>query len=121
MPSETRVETLFSASWYVLFPAFCFLQARLSYERGCLDPYELPQTLMRRQGAAVIIAAVYVGAYAWVTARCVGLARADGGSAATRWQLDWNGLRFLLMICVVGIDQVPRVAWTWLYAAVGRC
>jgi hypothetical protein len=121
VPSETRAEALFTATWYVLFPAFSGLQARLSYERGCLDPHELLQSLMRRQGTAVIVAAVYVSAYAWVTARGVSLVRAGGLTATTLSRLDWNGLRVILMVGLIAADQIPRQAWTWFYAAVSRC
>jgi hypothetical protein len=113
------------AVWWILFPLFAILVTRFSFERGCQDPYELLQPVMQRQAGALLVAAVYVGAYAWVLAAgTVMLRRRDPALSVTdQLRAVWGTQRWklLAMAAVLAIEQVPRAVWQWLYRAAGVC
>jgi hypothetical protein len=109
--TNDRLQRVFSYSWWILCPALFLLVVRFSYERGCLDPYELLQPLMRHQSLALIIAALYTGAHVWIVAAAVSIARARTS----------YGIKIVLMALVIALEQIPRVAWSWLYHAFGIC
>ena len=111
--------------WWIQCPLMTVLVARLSYERACLDPYELLRPIMQQQAGALGIAAVYVGAYAWLVAASILSARMWHSPAAPHSQLRaiWNQdlTKIGAMAAVLGLEQVPRAFWAWLYHGIKVC
>jgi len=111
--------------WWVVFPIFALLVSRFSYERACRNPYELLETVMHRQAAAVSIAAIYVGAHVWMVAACLITARAWDtlGSPGAELHRIWGDarLKLLAMAVALTVEQVPRAVWAWLYSQCGVC
>jgi hypothetical protein len=123
---DERVRRLLVLVWWVLCPAFLLLVARFSYERACLDPYELLRPLMRRQAVALTVSAIYVGAHVWLAAAGVLTARMWMAGASTLvgvLQTGWRGDRYkvIAMSVAIAIEQVPRAVWAWLYHTLGVC
>lgn len=122
--AEQVLRRLLGTLWWIAFPPFLIIVLRFSYERACLNPYELLQPIMQRQAAAVLVAATYLGAHAWFIAACVLTARAwDTPVAAGRLQAIWGPERFKILAIAgaLAVEQVPRAAWAWLYRAGGTC
>jgi hypothetical protein len=121
--TNDRLQRVYAYSWWILCPALLVLVARFSYERGCLDPYELLQPLMRHQSIALIVAAIYTGAHLWMVTAGVLLvrtARAAGLSDTPplMWPVD---IKVVVMAVAIAVEQIPHAAWAWLYHAFGLC
>ena len=122
--AEAVSRRLLGTVWWIAFPPFLVIVLRFSYERACLNPYELLQPIMQRQAGAVVIAAIYLGGYAWFVAASVITARSwDTRAAVAQIQAIWGPGRFKMfaMAGALVLDQVPRAAWAWLYRAGGLC
>jgi hypothetical protein len=111
------------AVWWLEFPAFLVLVLRLSFERGCLNPYELLEPLMRRQSTALAVALVYLGAHVWLLAVLVLLARQWPPSRGEWLEIMTPERRLQLagMAGALALEAVPRVVWVWLYHGAGMC
>ncbi|HEY7059618.1 MAG TPA: hypothetical protein VH458_23945 [Vicinamibacterales bacterium] len=110
------------AVWWLECPAFLVLVLRFSFERGCMNPYELLEPLMRRQSTAVAIALVYLSAHVWLLAVLVLLARQwpRGGERLEIMTLE-RRLQLAGMAGALALEAVPRVVWVWLYHGAGMC
>jgi hypothetical protein len=122
---ETGLAKLLLAFWWVLFPPFAILVCRFSFERGCRDPYELLQPIMQRQAGALLVAAIYVGAYLWVLAAGTLTIRLTQSAVSLSEQLGlvWGAHRWkvLAMAAALAVEQVPRAVWHWIYRIAGVC
>jgi hypothetical protein len=122
---EQNLRRFLAMVWWIEFPLMTLLVARFSYERACLDPYELLRPIMQVQAGALGIAAIYVGAYVWLVAASILSARLWHSPTAPLGQLRaiWN--RDLTKVCamaaVLGLEQVPRAVWAWLYHGIKVC
>ena len=121
--AHDSLQRLYSYSWWILCPALLLLVARFSYERGCLDPYELLQPLMRHQSMALIVAAIYTGAHLWMVTAGILLVRAVRAAALSHtppiiWSVD---IKVVVMAVAIAVEQVPHAAWAWLYHALRIC
>jgi hypothetical protein len=123
--TSDRLWRVLTYSWWMLWPAFVLLVLRFSYERACLDPYELLRPLMRHQSLALIIAAIYTGAYLWIVMAGVLVARTlpsrheSGLWAASADVKDLT--KVVGMAAAIGLEQVPRAVWGWVYGVIGVC
>jgi hypothetical protein len=118
--ADTRLKRLLAVTWWGVCPPCALLVARFSYERGCLDPYELLRPVMLHQTGALLVAAVYVAAHVWLLTAAILTARARDprlpwtNALRTAWGSDrW---KVIAMAVVIAVEQVPRAAWAWVYA-----
>jgi hypothetical protein len=117
-----RLLRLWSYSWWILWPAFLALVLRFSYERACLDPYELLRPLMRHQSLALAVAAIYTGTHVWIVVAGVLVARTMAKVREAKIAaLVTVDLKVPAMAAAIVLDQVPRAVWAWLYHALGVC
>lgn len=125
MITSDRLWRVLSYSWWILFPAFLLLVARFSYERACMDPYELLRPLMRQQSLALAIAATYVGAHVWLVTVVLLVARmVSSGHGARGWAVSVDVkevIKILAMAAALALEQMPRAVWAWLYHVLGVC
>jgi hypothetical protein len=119
--SEERANRWFAVTWWIVCPACALLVARFSYERACLNPYELLQPIMRHQSGALIVATIYVAAHVWLIATILLIARAWSRGRAPRFVAGSADLKVVAMAVVIALEQVPRAVWAWLYHLVGIC
>jgi hypothetical protein len=125
--SDDRASRWLAIAWWMVCPPFALLVARFSYERACLNPYELLQPIMRHQSGAVLVAAIYLAAHVWLVAAIVLIARAWDGinrrePRPVAWSIDVRVVvRVVAMAAVIAVEQVPRAVWAWLYHAIGVC
>ena len=124
-PVDRTLRRILVRVWWIEFPLIAMLVVRFSYERACLDPYELLRPVMQQQTAALGIAAVYVGAYVWVVTAAVLTARMwhHAGPSVSQLHAIWNDdlAKVHAMAGVLLLEQVPRAVWGWLYGAIGAC
>jgi hypothetical protein len=121
--SEDRANRWFAVTWWIVCPACALLVARFSYERACLNPYELLQPVMRHQAGALLVAAIYVAVHVWFVAAIVLAARAWNASYRLKGQpvaIDVDS-KLVAMGLVLAVEQVPRAVWAWLYHTIGAC
>jgi hypothetical protein len=123
--ADTHIKRLLTLTWWAIGPPCALLVARFSYERGCLDPYELLRPIMLRQTGALLVAGVYVAAHVWLITAAILTARARDAALPwtsalrTAWGPDlW---KVVAMAVVLAVEQVPRAVWAWIYRAVGVC
>jgi hypothetical protein len=123
--ADTNIKRLLALTWWVIGPPCALLVARFSYERGCLDAYELLRPVMLRQTGALLVAAVYVAAHVWLIAAAVLTARARDAAlpwtSALRAAWGHDQWKVVAMAVVLAIEQVPRAVWAWIYHAIGIC
>ncbi len=127
MIADTHLKRLLALTWWAICPPFTLLVARFSYERGCLDPYELLRPVMQRQVGALLVASVYVAAHVWLITAVILTARARDATLPwtpmrilrSAWDREW--WRVVTMAVVLAVEQFPRVVWAWIYHAIGVC
>jgi hypothetical protein len=123
--TSDRVWRMLAYSWWILYPAFFLLVLRFSYERACLNPYELLRPLMRHQSLALMIAAIYTGAHLWIVSAGVLLARMiPSRQGPGVWAVSVgvkDAGKIVAMSVAIALEQVPRAVWAWLYHAIGVC
>ena len=122
--AEQVLRRLLSTLWWIAFPPFLVLVLRFSYERGCLNPYELVRPIMQRQAGALVIAAIYVSGYVWFIAATILTARTwEARAAAGQLEAIWGPKRFQMfaMAGALALEQVPRAVWVWLCRLGGLC
>jgi hypothetical protein len=123
--ADTHIKRVLTLTWWAICPSSALLVARFSYERGCLDPYELLRPVMQHQTGALLVASVYVAAHVWLITAAILTARARDSAVswsnvlATVW--GTNRWQVVTMAVVLAIDQVPRAVWTWVFRAIGIC
>ena len=121
MISGERLLRLWSYSWWILWPAFLALVLRFSFERACLDPYELLRPLMRHQSLALTVAAIYTGAHIWIVVAGVLVARTMAEVREAKIAALVVDLKVPAMAAAIALEQMPRAVWSWLYHALGIC
>jgi hypothetical protein len=120
--SEARANRWLAVTWWAVCPACALLVARFSYERACLNPYELLQPVMRHQSGAVFVAAIYVAAHVWFVSAIVLAARAWSSNRLEGQPVVMGvDVKLLAIGLVLAVEQVPRAVWAWLYHAIGAC
>lgn len=116
---------LLTASWWVVFPLFSILVARLAFERGCADGLELLPAFMKRPSTAVIVAGLYLAAYVWVAAACLYSMRRSQRLVPGRNELReiWGAdlTKVVALAAVLVVEQIPRRLWTLIMHAFGGC
>lgn len=104
-----------STSWWIVFPSFSALIVRLSAERACADPYDLLPALTGTPAGAWLLAAVYVGAHAWiVTAYLITVSPAAQllpGSAAVRRVWGRDSFKLFAFVVAFAIEYAPMPVW----------
>ena len=122
---EAGFAKLLLAMWWILFPLFAILVSRFSFERGCRDPYELLQPIMHRQSGALLVAAIYVGAYVWVLAAGTLTVRLRDPALSLFDQLRllWgvHQWKVLAMVAALAAEHLPRAVWRLIYHSAGAC
>jgi hypothetical protein len=109
--ADTQIKRLLALTWWAICPLCALLVARLSYERGCLDPYELLRPIMQRQIGALVVASVYIAAHVWLVAAVIAMVR--GQDAWNTWKDErW---KVIAMAAVIAVEQVPRAVWAKIY------
>jgi hypothetical protein len=106
--ADTQIKRLLALTWWAICPPCALLVARFSYERGCLDPYELLRPFMQRQTGALLVASVYVAAHVWLVAAVILTVRGRDTWKDQRWKV-------IAMAVVIAVEQVPRAVWAWIY------
>ena len=108
------------SSWWIIFPAFALLVARVSIDRACADPYNLLASAMTRPSTGWAIALIYVAAHVWMLSAylrgvsATGDWRAAGalrrGTSGELWKAGMMGI-------VLAIEYVPVSLWRMVGAA----
>ena len=122
--AERAIVRALRISWWALLVPFAVLTARFSFERGCQDPYELLRPVMQHQIGALTVAVIYVGSYVWFVAAVILSARQwDGGAVTHLLERVWGHHAWKLVVlgAALLVENIPRVFWQWLYAAIGAC
>ncbi len=120
MIADAQIRKLLSLTWWAIAPPCALLVARFTYERACLDPYELLRPVMQHQTGALLVASLYAAAHVWLIAAIIMTVRgrtADSPWLTVThdvWKRDW--WKLVAMAAIIAIEQVPRVAWTRIYA-----
>lgn len=111
----TLVSRVLSRAWWVVFPAFAVLVARLTFERACADPYNLLPGVMSRPALAMPVALLYVSAHLWVVAVYLHAVNAAGTlwplrtpSAAMPRVETWKAIA---LVALLAIEYAPVSLW----------
>ena len=114
----------FVASWWLVYPAFAFLEAGLIYERACGDPLQPLARLMTTPAIAWPLAAVYVSAHGWLIVALVDLASpagvADASQSSFRRRRPFP-IGVVLMAIAVALEHLPAAAWRFASAQLVGC
>jgi hypothetical protein len=112
------IQSALTRSWWVLFPAFAVLVARLAVERTCGDPYDLLAALMPSPAIAWVLAGIYVIAHVWtISAYLVSLDRGEllPGPAT----MQWGKWKIYAMVGVLAIEYCPATLWRFVGTVTG--
>jgi hypothetical protein len=119
--TRARLQSILRTSWWVLFPAFAVLVARLTVDRICRDPYDLLPALTSSPATALLLAGIYVIAHAWIiSAYLVSIDRElvpKLANISRTWRRDsW---RVYAMAAVFVIEYFPNTFWTFVGVVTG--
>jgi hypothetical protein len=113
--NRSGVQRALSTSWWIVFPCFSLLAVRLSAERACANPYDLLPRLTANPAGAWPLAAVYVGAHAWiVTAYLFTVSGADQllpGLAAVKREWGRDAVKLFAIGAGFAIEYAPMAFW----------
>lgn len=110
-------------AWWVLFPAFALLVARLAAERACANPYDLLPALTAQPALALSMACVYLAGHLWMVATYFVSVEASGrwwpfagsGSFRDRQQVA----KLALMAGALAIEHAPLGVWRLVGTSLG--
>jgi len=115
--------TWLKRTWWVIFPAFALLTARLAIERSCSDPYDLLPATTSHPAFAWPLAAVYVLAHVWIVgAYLVTASRARTlVPAMSAWSAAWgkNAPTVVAMVAALAVEYAPVALWAFIGAQAG--
>jgi hypothetical protein len=130
MPPESIAVTGFmddqrwvARTWWVVFPCFAMLTARLAAERTCGDPYQLLAQATSRPLLGWLLAAVYVSAHWWllavylVTVRRTQMLLPTIEAARTVW--GNQSAKILLLLGTLILEYAPVSIWRAIGARFG--
>jgi hypothetical protein len=120
--TRARLQSILRTSWWVLFPAFSVLVARLTVERICGDPYDLLRALTSNPATALLLAGIYVIAHAWIiSAYLLSVDREELVPRLANISRTWrrDSWRVYAMAAVFVIEYFPNTFWTFVGVVAG--
>ena len=123
MIDSTNAGRWIGRTWWVVFPCFAVLTARLAVERTCGDSYQLLSQVTSRASLGWVLAAVYVSAHWWllavylVTVRRTQMLLPTIQDARRMWGNQWT--KVLLLLAALIVEYAPMAIWRAIGARLG--
>jgi hypothetical protein len=110
-------------TWWVVFPCFAVLTARLAAERTCGDSYQLLSQVTSRATLGWLLAAVYVSAHWWLLAVYLVTVRRTGmllpTIEVTRMVWGNQSAKIFLLLAALVLEYAPVSIWRAIGARFG--
>jgi hypothetical protein len=123
MIDSTNAGGWIGRTWWVVFPCFAVLTARLAAERTCGDSYQLLSQATSHPSLGWLLAAVYVSAHWWllavylVTVRRTRQLLPTIQDARRMWGNQWT--KVLLLLTTLILEYAPVSIWRAIGARLG--
>jgi hypothetical protein len=102
-------------TWWVVFPCFAMLTARLAAERTCDNSYQFLSQVTSHPSLGWLLAAIYVSAHWWllavylVTVRRTQMLLPTIEAARAVWGSQWT--KVLLLLAALIVEYAPMSIW----------
>jgi hypothetical protein len=132
VPPETAAVIAFkdaerwlARTWWIVFPCFAALTARLAVERTCDDSYQLLSQATSHPSLAWLLALVYVSAHWWLLAAYLVTVRRTHTLLPTfqAGRMVWGNqsAKILLLLATLMLEYAPVSVWRAIGVRISSC